>query len=85
MSKKFSVNGFTWIKNISQFNEGLIKSYNEDSNEGYFFEVYVQYPKELQELYNGLPFLSGRIKIENVEKRLSNFHDKKEYAIHIRN
>ena len=31
MSQKFPVNSFEWIKNTSQFNEDLIKNYNEES------------------------------------------------------
>ena len=28
-----------WAKYISEFNEDFIKSYNDDSDEGYFLEV----------------------------------------------
>ena len=37
------INNFEWIKGISQFNEDFIKSYNEETHEGYFLEVDVQY------------------------------------------
>ena len=40
----------------------------EESNEGYFFEVDVQYPENLHNLHNDLPFLPERMKIEKVEK-----------------
>ena len=33
------VNKFKWIENTSQFDEDLIKNYNEESDEGYFLEV----------------------------------------------
>ena len=36
MSQKLPVNHFEWIKDISQFNKGFIKSYNEESDEGCF-------------------------------------------------
>ena len=39
MSQKLPVNDFEWKKDTFQFNENFIKSYNEDSNEGYFLEV----------------------------------------------
>ena len=42
MSQKLPVNDFEWIKDTSQFNEDFIKIYNEESDEGYFFEVDVQ-------------------------------------------
>ena len=36
-------------------------------------------------LKNDLPFLPERMKIEKVEKLVTNLHDKTEYVIHIRN
>ena len=39
MSQKLPVNNFEWIKDTSQFNEDFKKSYNEVSDEGYFFDV----------------------------------------------
>ena len=85
MSKKLPVNNFKWIKDTSQFNEDLIKNYNEESDEGYFFEVDGQYPAKSHELHNDLPFLPERIKIKKVKKLVPNLHDKNEYVIHIRN
>ena len=41
-SQKLPVNNFEWIEDTSQFNED-IKNYNEESDEGYFLEVDVQY------------------------------------------
>ena len=85
MSQKLPVNNFEWIKDTSQFNEDFIKNYNEESDEGYFLEVDVQYLEKLHELHNDLPFLPERMKIEKVEKLVTNLHDKTEYVIHIRN
>ena len=56
MSQKLPVNKFEWIEDSSQFNEDFIKSFNDESNEGYFFEVDFQYPKKLYKLQNDLPF-----------------------------
>ena len=39
MSQKLPVNGFEWVGDTSQFNEDFIKSYNDESDEGYFLEV----------------------------------------------
>ena len=85
MSQKLPVNNFEWIKDTSQFNEDFIKNYNEESDEGYFLEVDVQYLKKLHELHNDLPFLPERMKIGRVEKLVANLRDKTEYVIHIRN
>ena len=84
MLQKLQVNNFEWIKDTSQFDEDFIKNYNEKSDEGYSLEVDVQYLEKLHELYNDLPFLPQRMKIEKVEKFVANLHDKTEYVIHIR-
>ena len=84
MSLKLPVNKFEWIEDTSQFNEDFIKSYNEESNEGYFFEIDVQHTEKLHELHNNLPFLPERMKLEKVEKLVANLYDKTEYVIHLR-
>ena len=85
MSQKLPVNNFEQIEETSQHNEDFLKKYNEESDEGYFLEVDVQYPLKLYELNNDLPFLLERMKLEKVEKLVTNLHDKNEYVIHIRN
>ena len=51
MSQKLPVNDFKWIK---IFLNHFIKSYNIESDEGYFLEVDVQYPENLHNLHNDL-------------------------------
>ena len=63
----------------------FLKNYNEEGNEVYFLEVNVQCIEKLYELHNVLPFLSERMKTENVKKLEANLHDKTEYVIHIKN
>ena len=63
MSQKLPVINFEWVAGTSQFNEDFIKNYNEESDEGYFLEVDVQYPEKLHELQNDLSFFPGRMKI----------------------
>ena len=41
---------FKWVKNISKFDESFVKSYNEESDNGCFCEVDIQYPEKLHEL-----------------------------------
>ena len=69
----------------SQFDENFIKSYNEESDEGYFFEVDVQYLEKLHGLHNDLPFLPERNEIEKVEKLVATLLDKTEYVMGIKN
>ena len=61
------------------------KKYNEESDEGYFLEVDVQYLEKLHEIHNDLPFLPEWVKIRQIEKLVANLHEKTEYVIHIRN
>ena len=63
MSQKLPVNNFESMKDNLQLNEDFIKNYNEQSDEGYFFENDAQYLEKLHELNNNLPFLPERIKI----------------------
>ena len=85
MLQKLPLNNFEWIKDTSQLNEEFIKNYTEESDEGYFLEINVQYLEKLHELNNDLPFLPERMKIEKVKKLVANLHDKTEYVIHIGN
>ena len=60
MSQKLSLNGFKWVKELSKFVEHLVKDYDENSNKRYFFEVDIEYPKNLFNLQSDLPFLPER-------------------------
>ena len=83
-TKKLPVNGFEWENDLSRFNERFIKSYNENSNKGYFLEVDVEYPKKLLNNHKDMPFLPERKKLEKVEKLVCSIEDKEKYVIHIR-
>ena len=85
MSQKLPVNSFEWIKDSSQFNEEFTKTYNQESDEGYFLKVEIQYMETLHELHSDLPLLPERMKIEKLEKLVANLYDTTEYLIHIRN
>ena len=79
------VNGFKWVENISEFNEDFLKSYNDESEEGYLLGLDVDNSENLHNLHKDLPFLPERVKIEKVEKLVANLLDKEEYVIHRRN
>ena len=51
MSQKLTVNGFKWVNNLSKFTEILTRNYDENSDEGYFLEVDVDYPRKLFDLH----------------------------------
>ena len=84
MSQKLPANGFMWYNNhLSDFNEDLIKNYTENSDEGYFLDVDIEYPKQLWSSHKDLPFLPKRRKLEEVEKLIYSIEDKEKYAMHI--
>ena len=49
MSQKLPVNNFECIEDTSQFIKDFIKSFNEESDTEYFFDVDVQYTQKLLE------------------------------------
>ena len=85
MSQKLPVNGFMWYNDyLSDFNEDFMKNYNENSDEGYFLEVDIEYLKQLFGSHEELPFLPERKKLEKVEKLVCSIEDKEKYVIHLR-
>ena len=70
MSQKLPIDGFKCVEenDLSKFNEKFIKSYNENSDKGYFLEVDVKYQKNLHKLHSDLPFLPKRKKKRKSQK-----------------
>ena len=87
MSKKLPVNGFKWINNNEMagpvINEDFIKTYDENNDKCYIFEVDVKYSKRLHKLHSDLPFLSERMEVNKCKKLVCNLFNKKKYVAHI--
>ena len=62
---------------LSKFNEDFIKKYDQNFNIRQFFEVDIDYPKELFNLYKDLPFLPESKKVNNVEELICDIEDKR--------
>ena len=84
MSKTLLVNSFKWEIDLLRFSEDFIKTYNENSDVGYFLEVDIEYPKQLWSSHKDLPFLPEGRKLDKVEKLVCGIQDKEKYVIHIR-
>ena len=84
MSQKLPVSNFDRIKDTFEYTKDVMKNYNEESDEGYFLEADVQYPENVHNLHNDLPFLPEWMKIEKDKKLVANLHDKTKYVVYIR-
>ena len=71
-------------KQLSNFNEDLIKNYNENGDIGYFLEVDIDYLKELFNFQKNLPFLPKSKKVNKVEKLIWSIENKEKCVIDIR-
>ena len=81
MISNLPAHGFKW-KNGEDFTTEKIDELVKKKKRGYILEVYVEYPKELHENHNELPFLTERMRIGRVEKLVSSLKDKKAYVVH---
>ena len=66
-----------WMEDLSKIDEDFIQNYDRDSYKGYILDVDVEYPKNLYDLQNDLPFLPDRMKIDKCNKLVCNLYDKK--------
>ena len=71
MISNLPAHGFKW-KNGEDFTTEKIDELVKKKKRGYILEVYVEYPKELHENHNELPFLTEKMKIGRVEKLVPN-------------
>ena len=83
MCKKFPVGMFKWVKDKLEFTEKFIKTYDENSDTGYFLEVDVGYPYMRRTKHYDLPFLPSKRKINKVTKLIASTDDKEKYVVHL--
>ena len=84
ISQKHPVNTFKWVQKLSKFDESLIKSYDENSDQGYFPEVDVEYSEKLFNLHSDLPLLFEMNKVKKCNELVYSIYDKENYVVHIR-
>ena len=81
MSQPLPAGEFKWvdIKNLKQRPQNLKKTIDLMMKRdcGYLLEVDVQYPKELHNHHNDLPFMCEKIMVNGVEKLVPNLYDKR--------
>ena len=55
MPENLPVNGFKWVKHLSQFKKSLLRNYDENSDIGYFLEAGIDYPEKVFNPHKELP------------------------------
>ena len=66
MSEALPTHGFKWVRNVEEFTAKRIKKLAKKNKHGYLLEVDVDYPEELHEKHNELPFLPEKMEIDKV-------------------
>ena len=57
----------------------------KDTNQGFIFEVDLDYPESLWETHNDYPLAPDKMKVDNVEKLVCSFLPKRYYVVHYKN
>ena len=83
MINDLPTHGFLWKKE-KDFTHEKVDELVKKGKRGYLLEVDVEYPKELHENHNELPFLVEKMKIGRKEKLAPNLKDRKGYVVHIK-
>ena len=83
MSHKLPTHGFKWIDvNKSKVIKLLQK---KDTNQGFIFEVGVDYPNTLWESHNDYPLAPEKVKVDKIDKLICSFKPKRHYVVHYKN
>ena len=83
MTQNLPTHGFKWI-NVDE--SSVLKLLGKkDTNQGFIFEVDLDYPRSLWKSYNDYPLAPERIKIDKVDKLICSFLPKKNYVLHYKN
>ncbi|KAJ8979951.1 hypothetical protein NQ317_001536 [Molorchus minor] len=84
MSQMLPYGGFKWVEHIEHVD---IMGIAESSSVGYIFEVDLEYPKELHDYHNDLPFCAeNKLSINSkIPKLIPDLTNKNKYVIHYRN
>ena len=83
MSQKLPTHGFKWIDvNKSKVIKLLGK---KDTNQGFIFEVDLDYPETLWDSHNDYPLAPEKLKVDNYNKLICSFLLKRHYVLHYKN
>ena len=83
MSQKLPAGGFKWMNVDKPSVLELLEK--KDTNQGFIFEVDLDYPKSLWDSHNDYPLAPEKIKIDKIDKLICSFLPKKHYVVHYKN
>ena len=83
MTQKLPTHGFKWIDVDKSSVLRLLEK--KDTNQGFIFEVDLDYPRSLWKSHNDYPLAPERIKIDKIDKLICSFLPKKHYVLHYKN
>ena len=83
MTQKLSIHGFKWIDVDESSELKLLEK--KATNQGFIFEVDLDYPRSLWKSHNDYPLAPERIKIDKVDKLICSFLPQKHYVLHYKN
>ena len=83
MTQKLPTHGFKWIDVDKTSVLKILEK--KDTNQGFIFEVDLDYPSSLCKSHNDYPLAPERIKIDKVDKLMCSFLPKKHCVLHYKN
>ena len=83
MTQKLPTHGFKWI-NVDKSSVLKILE-KKDTNQGFIFEVDLDYPKSLWKSHNDYPLAPEKVKIDKTDKLICSLLPKKHYVLHYKN
>ncbi|VDO07232.1 unnamed protein product [Brugia timori] len=86
MRQFLPVSNFTELSSdcFPEFTPIFIANLGDEDDYGYYFEVDLDYPEELHDKHNNLPFLCEKNTIDKAEKLLCTLENKRNYHLHCR-
>ena len=83
MSQKLPTGGFKWIDVDKSKVLKLLEK--KDTNQGFIFEVDLDYPESLWDSHNDYPLAPEKVKVDKIDKLICSFLPKKHYVLHYKN
>ena len=85
MSQPLPTGEFHWVEFRKDWNpKTIVEELVVKKDYGYLLEVDIRYPNNLHNYHNNLSFMCAKMKIDGVEKLVSNLYYKRKYVIDVK-